>query len=154
MLAQPTWYIAETAGTKSTEDHSQFPDIVVRRDAWLYVMDAKYYYPFPASRPGGPDIIKQVYYAESLRDSSADVRSIFLLPLPCADIARFLGYATITGSPRSFANIEAWGIDPAYVFAEYPATSPRRSDPVFGRIMSSRSDVAEFISQTPTSVGG
>lgn len=154
MLGQPTWYITESAGVKLAADHSQFPDIVVRRDAWLYIMDAKYYYPFPTSRPGGPDIIKQVYYAESLRDSNANVRSIFLLPLPGADIARFLGYATITGSPRPFATTEAWGIDPAFVFAEYPSASPRRSDPIFSRIMSGRSNVAEFISQPPTGVSG
>ena len=152
MLSQPTWYIAGNAGVKSA-DHSQFPDIVVRRDKWLYIMDAKYYYPFPASRPGSPDIIKQVYYAESLRDSSANVRSIFLLPIPGADIVQFLGFATINGTPRSFAIIEAWGIDPTYVLAEYPAPSSRRSEPIIGRIMSSRSTVIEFISQSPTGIG-
>lgn len=153
-LGQPTWWTQDDVGTKTRHSQAQIPDLLVMRDPWLLILDAKYYYPFPEARPGGPDIVKQIYYAESLQHLPANVLSVFLLPLPGAVMPRFLGYATIEGARQPFGNVEAWGLDPAFVLSAYPSVSASRANGVIEAILNQRGRVAEFIDQVPAGVGG
>ncbi|KAB8040187.1 LlaJI family restriction endonuclease [Janthinobacterium aquaticum] len=152
-LGQPIWWTYDDAGRKQRHGQTQIPDLVVRRDRWLLIIDAKYYFPFPGSRPGGPDIIKQVYYAESLQHPQANLISIFLFPLPGAETPRFLGYATIEGSHRAFNIVEAWGVDPVALLATYPVISADRANRMIDVIVGRREGVSEFVSQSPVDIG-
>ncbi|GHC08945.1 LlaJI family restriction endonuclease [Thermomonas carbonis] len=151
-IGQPTWWVPESGG-KSPISQGQTPDLIVLRDEWLLVLDAKYYFPFPQGRPGGPDIIKQVYYAESLGHTEGKVLSVFLLPRPGAKAPEFLGYATIEGAQRAFDRVEAWGLDPELLLRDYPNLSPSRSNSLIDFIVASRSRVNELVDQPPTGVG-
>ncbi len=152
-LGQPVWW-AYGEGGKIAYEHRQIPDIVLVREQWHVIADAKYFYPFPASRPGWPDIVKQLYYAESLRVPKAQVRSIFLLPLPGHENPTFLGYSTVEDADRDFAVIEAWGLDPIAVFSAYPQVSTGSANGLIDRILGQGGQrVAEFISQAPANVG-
>lgn len=151
-LGQPVWWTYGEGG-KVAYEHRQIPDIVVVREQWHVIADAKYFYPFPASRPGWPDIVKQLYYAESLKVPEAHVRSIFLLPLPGQESPTFLGYSTVEGANRTFAVIEAWGLDPAVVFSTYPKVSTSSAHDLIDGILGQRGRVAEFISQPPAHIG-
>lgn len=152
-LAQPVWWTYGENG-KLAYEHRQIPDIVLVREQWHLIADAKYFYPFPASRPGWPDIVKQLYYAESLRVPQVQVRSIFLLPLEGKDSPTFLGYSTVEGANRTFAVIEAWGLDPIAALLAYPRVSASSANDLIGRILSKgRQYVTELISQAPAHVG-
>jgi len=153
-LGQPVWWSQNNMREKTRYDQEQIPDIVVVRRGWNVIIDAKYYYRFPASRPGGPDIVKQLYYMEALRTPGANVLSVFLVPFPGEERPKFLGYSTIEGAHRSFPKIEAWGIDPGQLFANYPAASAHGADDLIDFILSQRDSVAEFVSQAPTHIGG
>lgn len=120
MLGQPTWSIKNDVDKNQSFVHIQIPDLMFLQETTLNIIDAKYYFPFPIFRPGAPDIIKQLYYAESLKNVDLKVRSIFLMPAPDSNNMKFLGTATIIGAHKKFANIEAWGIDPCWLFKKYP----------------------------------
>lgn len=152
-LGQPTWWTYDCFGQKQRHGHKQIPDLIVRRGNWLLIIDAKYYYPFPSARPGGPDIIKQLYYAESMQHPQHNILSIFLLPLPGAVTPRFLGYATIDGSHRSFNPVEAWGIDPVILLSAYPVMLTGSANTLIDAIVNHRGRVSEFISQAPMNIG-
>jgi len=153
LLGQPVWWSKGADGSKQRHEQEQIPDLVVRRGRWLLILDAKYYHPFPHARPGGPDIVKQLYYAESLRNPEAELLSIFLLPMPGATLPCFLGYATIEGARRGFGTIEAWGLDPAALLLRYPAISADRANAILDTIIRHRKGVAEFVGQAPPDVG-
>lgn len=153
-LGQPVWWSHNNKREKTRYDQEQIPDIVVVRGDWHVIVDAKYYYRFPTSRPGGPDIVKQLYYMEALRTPGANVLSVFLVPFPGEERPRFLGYSTIEGAHRQFPKIEAWGVDPARLFAKYPTGSAHGADDLIDFILSQRDSVTEFVNQAPTHVGG
>lgn len=152
-LRHPTWYLPGRGRARQSYIHKQIPDLMLVRDECLLIVDAKHYYPFPEERPGGPDVIKQMYYAESMQHAYPSVRLLFLLPQPGAVPPRFLGYATIDGLGRAFPNVEAWGIDPDRLFANYPALSAGHANAIIGTILDHRNAVAKFVGQPPTGVG-
>lgn len=154
MIGQPVWWGRSAAGTKARYEAVQIPDIVVVRDTWRLIIDAKYYYRFPESHPGAPDIVKQFYYMESLREVPERVLSIFLLPMPNALEPTFLGYATIEGTHRAFGNIEAWGVDPASLLSQYVSASARGQGNLIEPILAQRGCVAELAGEAPAHVGG
>ncbi|MHB1272804.1 MAG: LlaJI family restriction endonuclease [Rhodanobacter sp.] len=154
MVGQVVWRARNPAGSKIRYETTQIPDIIVVRDTWRLIIDAKYYYRFPASHPGVPDIIKQFYYMESLRVTSERVLSVFLLPMPGAVEPMFLGYATIEGAHRTFGNIEAWGVDPASLLSQYVSASTRGKDDLIEPILAQRERVAELVNEAPANVGG
>jgi hypothetical protein len=153
-IGQPVWWTRDSKGVKTRFDARQVPDTIVVRGDWQVVIDAKYYYRFPDARPGGPDIIKQLYYMESLRSSPKNLLSVFILPLPEAIKPTFLGYTTIDGSARSFGNVEAWGLDPKVILSRYIATSPNSDGELIDPIIAERSSVAKLIGESPPDVGG
>lgn len=154
MIGQPVWWRRNEAGTKTRHEATQIPDIIVARNTWRLIIDAKYYYRFPESHPGAPDIVKQFYYMESLRDTPERVLSIFLLPMPGAFEPTFLGYATIEGAHRAFGNIEAWGMDPGLLLSQYVSASTRGQGDLIEPILTQRERVTELIGETPAHVGG
>ncbi|WP_227458826.1 LlaJI family restriction endonuclease [Cupriavidus pauculus] len=144
LVGQPVWWAFDPAGTKVKYEATQLPDIIVVRENWHIVVDAKYYYRFPQAHPGAPDIIKQFYYMDSLCASAEHVLSVFLLPVPGATAPAFLGYATIERAHRAFDRIEAWGIDPTLALTLYASHSTRSKDHWIDTILSQRKRVAEF----------
>ena len=61
ILPQPRWNLKY-----SEPDTSQRPDVLFVLDGTFYILDAKYY-DYQKGMPGGPDIIKQYYYEDTLR---------------------------------------------------------------------------------------
>ena len=154
MVGHPVWFARSEAGSYLRFETTQIPDIIIVRDSWYLIIDAKYYYPFPHSHPGAPDIVKQFYYRDSLSVQASDVISVFMMPLPGATLPRFLGLATIEGAHREFGNIEAWGVDPRKVLAGYVSTLAGSSDDFLTPILAQRSGVAEMIGKLPANIGG
>lgn len=153
-LGQPVWCVQDEQGNAVRYEHRQIPDVVVVRGSWRLVVDAKYYYRFPISRPGAPDIVKQLYYMDALRAKKESVLSLFLVPLPGAIVPKFLGYATIDGAARRFDAIEAWGLDPTHTFSNYPAESSRGAGDLIDFVLAQRSGIAKIVLQSPTHVCG
>lgn len=119
-IGHPTWTYFGDSGA-IVEQVKQLPDIVIARGEKLFILDAKYYFPFVKSKPGAPDIVKQMYYAEAVAASTwLAIRSLFILPMNDAWSPQRLGDAAIEGSARTFPIVEAWGVEPRVVFASYP----------------------------------
>ncbi|WPB57365.1 LlaJI family restriction endonuclease [Xylophilus sp. GOD-11R] len=133
-IGHPTWtYIGENGAI--LEQERQLPDIVIASGDKLFILDAKYYFPFVKSKPGAPDIVKQLYYAEAVVASTwSAIRSLFILPMNDAWSLQRLGDATIEGSARNFPIVEAWGIEPKVVFASYP-NAPEASETTGRRLL-------------------
>lgn len=122
-IGHPRWTYTRDGGSV-VEQTKQLPDIVISEGKNLFILDAKYYFPFVDSKPGAPDIIKQVYYAEATAVSSWEkIRSLFILPMKGAWSPQHLGDAAIVGSARSFPIVEAWGIEPKVVFSKYASAA-------------------------------
>jgi hypothetical protein len=151
-MAQPNWITRNSDGEVQRDEHRQIPDVMVRHKDWLFIIDAKYYFPFPRVQPGAPDIVKQLYYAESVSHDSGRILSIFLIPIPNAARPKFLGYATIQGGMRSFAKIEAWGINPDWLFAGYPFRSAGCAQQMIDLVLQDRDSVAKLARQAPALV--
>lgn len=83
-LPQPKWEIRKKQGAKALrrelgksqaygqkgmkeEYKKQIPDVMRKRKETFFILDAKYYN-FECSMPGAPDIIKQYYYEDTIRD--------------------------------------------------------------------------------------
>ncbi len=90
-LGEATWYtVSGGVLADRTVAASRRLDFAVETDDQVILCDAKYYHPFPDRKPGWEDIIKQIYYAQSmLLPTHKRLRNAFLLPLE--------------GSPLSFA---------------------------------------------------
>lgn len=76
-LPQPKWEMRakqkELAEAEDEDESSfdeeykkQIPDVLLKRNETFFILDAKYY-DFEYSLPGGPDIIKQYYYEDTIR---------------------------------------------------------------------------------------
>lgn len=153
VLGRPVWWVRTPNGEKVQHRLTLIPDVVLIRDTWHLILDAKYYYRFPDARPGAPDVVKQLYYMESLTTPQPNVLSVFVLPWPGATEPTFLGYATIEGAHRKFAKIEAWGVDPQNLLSEYPSSSPHRANAFVLPILTQRNRVTELVGQAPMSIG-
>lgn len=149
-LARPTWHVQTNSRWLSLE-HDQRPDFLFGGGQCLYIGDAKYYYPFPQSRPGAPDIVKQVYYAESMPKGN-NLRSLFLLPEPSVETARYLGTATIEAGSRKFISTEAWGLATDLVFRGYLSPSREYARLILRLLDSGRPQMPEHLTKSPPSV--
>lgn len=109
-LAQPQWHLRDAEGSwQSDAGGHQQPDIALRKGDVRVVLDAKYYFPFPKSRPGWADIVKQLYYRDCLPEESGEVVNAFLLPGTTEACFAFAGYVSVEASgARSYPPIEAW----------------------------------------------
>lgn len=86
------------------------------------VMDAKYYWPLPESRPGWGDVVKQLFYAEVCADGAGLVNA-FLFPDPgSVGLARRGQVDVRERADRvvaRFRPIAAYGIAPDALFTRY-----------------------------------
>lgn len=149
-LAQPQWKLRNSLGRWSREHGGeQRPDIALRRGDVHVVLDAKYYYPFPVSRPGWGDIVKQIYYQESLPAEKGEIINCFLMPGLARDRFTFAGYVEVEGlGVRAFPSVEAWLLNPAHVLEAYSsaeAIHPSSLEDFLGV----RASMTETISKAP-----
>ncbi|MCO6559113.1 MAG: LlaJI family restriction endonuclease [Bifidobacterium sp.] len=116
-LPQPKWEMRAKrkgpAETEEDEDESsldeeykkQIPDVLLKRNGTFFILDAKYY-DFEYSLPGGPDIIKQYYYEDTIRayllQKGVDAQGIeetcnaFIMPDYSGSGIKFRGTAKFT----------------------------------------------------------
>ena len=125
-LGQPLWQLRKADQWEDLEGTGeQRPDIVLRRKDELLILDAKYHQPFPQARPGWADIVKQLYYAETLVVTGGEsVSNLFLLP-GTGEMLRLAGKVEIAGGARGFPIIEAWIVDAHWVFSTYGERTER-----------------------------
>lgn len=120
-------------------------DLLVRDGGVVLVLDAKYHYPFPNSRPGWSDIVKQIYYAEFLlREEGEVVLNAFMLP-GASERLRLAGLVRVEGAARDFPPVEAWTIDPKWVFSSYGDSEPTRQARARAAFFAARAEVAEVL---------
>lgn len=78
-FSQPKWLIPEENGSSSLiEKGALRPDVLWSEDNTGFILDAKYYYPFPESSCGVGDIAKQYIYAEA--SNKQQIINCFLFP--------------------------------------------------------------------------
>lgn len=145
-LGQANWYDLE-GGVLSApkEAPARRLDLLIRNGNEILLLDAKYHFPFPLSRPGWADIIKQVYYAETIvQDAGGLVRNGFLLPRAGRALA-LASVLRIEQAARAFPPIEAWTADPTWVFSDYGTSDMRRRTRARQIFAAARDEVAEVL---------
>lgn len=145
-LGQANWYAyGQGAWSPVQPAPDRRLDLLIRHGDDTLLMDAKYHYPFPASRPGWSDIIKQVYYAETLqRGPEERVHNAFLLPGEGGPMT-FAGLVRIEDAARTFPPVEAWTLDPAWVFSSYGDGDRARRQRARHTLLAARDEVAEVL---------
>lgn len=145
-LGHADWFDWEgDAWSKARPAADRRLDLLVRREGEAVVVDAKYYHPFPGSRPGWADVVKQLYYAESLvRSDGEAVRNAFMLPRTGARLA-LAGLVSVTGGARDFPPVEAWTLDPAWTFSGYGDGDPARRAGARSALFAARDEMAEVL---------
>lgn len=145
-LGQANWYTF-TQGTCSPARAApdRRLDLLIRHGSDTLLMDAKYHYPFPESRPGWSDIVKQIYYAETLvRGPHERVHNAFLLPGDGGPMT-FAGLVRIEGAARDFPPVEAWIVDPTWVFSTYGDGDRARRQRARSTIFAARDEVTKVL---------
>ncbi|MHC0552587.1 LlaJI family restriction endonuclease [Salinicoccus sp. CNSTN-B1] len=91
-MPKPYW---EVSG--DIAETSQIPDIMLREDETLYILDAKYYTIKYAPRklPGWSDLVKQYFYRHSLMDKESEIVNVFIFPGSTNDVISYLGYSSV-----------------------------------------------------------
>ncbi|MGB7474366.1 LlaJI family restriction endonuclease [Trichococcus sp.] len=102
----------------------QIPDILVKIEDGLVILDAKYYSTSTGelSRfPGWESIVKQLYYSKSLEDKYKNIKNIFVLPdtIRCNSGFKKIGYTSVEGKESDFGYVFAFGIDIDLVLKNY-----------------------------------
>lgn len=139
LVPQPVWHVAcEFANAPSRTDPSQRPDILTICDSVLLVLDAKYY-KAKIALPGWHDIVKQIYYQdtierrlnhdEPLRDryGIAATANAFLLPGDAFGLARGFGHVNIPelDDGNRWGYVDAYIVDVTACLEAYVKNSPR-----------------------------
>jgi hypothetical protein len=153
-LAQPRWGLRASDGSWSTASGGeQRPDIALHVGNVRALLDAKYYYPFPASRPGWADIVKQIYYQESLPAQEGEVVNCFLMPGSAAERFTYAGYVKVDGKgAKTFPAVEAWLLNSLHVLDTY-ASGDALQPPILGEFLRHREGMAEVPSEAPANIG-
>jgi len=112
-ISQPYW---KRKNTSSPDNINQIPDILVNSKKGVIVLDAKYY-SVKGSFPGWPDIVKQLFYALTLKSNY----NIFLMPESIKKDKNFKyhGYASVDGKESEFGFVHAFSIDIVKVLRSY-----------------------------------
>ncbi len=145
-LGKANWYDLEDLGWSApTEAPGRRLDLLIRRGDEILLLDAKYHHPFPLVRPGWADIVKQLYYAESIvRDVGVSVRNAFLLPKKGRPIA-LASMVRVEEAAREFPPVEAWTLDPSWVFSGYGDGDRLRRIRARQAFATARDEVAEVL---------
>jgi len=154
-MAQPRWHLYLCGQwTRMRGIGEQRPDVVLQGESEIAVIDAKYYFPFPAARPGWQDIVKQLYYAESIVVAPGlSIGNVFLMPSPKVDWFQFAGIVEVSGGPRSFPPVEVWLANPELVFASYGVATDVEIRTVCNRFFAARDSMREMLGNTNRNVG-
>lgn len=152
-LAQPVWRVYQHTEFKSElPGGKQRPDILVALEEGCLIVDAKYYYPFPAARPGWSDIAKQLYYGDSLPPETKLIANCFLMPGDGETTFTFRGTVEMDKQgARPFPKIEVWEVDPYLVLSAYSSGDAATRDG-FARFVGARSIVPKLISNAELAV--
>jgi hypothetical protein len=148
-LGQANWYDLRDGGWSGA---SRAPprrlDLLLRHGEEVLLADAKYHHPYPVVRPGWADIVKQLYYAESLiREEGACVRNAFLLPRAGRPLA-LAGIVRVEESARDFPPVEAWTLDPQWVFSAYGNGDLGRRTRARRAFATARDEMSEMLGYT------
>jgi hypothetical protein len=150
-IAQPKWHLWDGIQfNKEFDGGQQRPDIIKLDDGNVIILDAKYYYPFPNAFPGWQDIVKQLYYLQSIT-SHLDAQRInaFLFPDPSAVDFKFAGKVAVeSNSHPIFPEIEAWLVNPTIVFNHYRSSTGSNTSIIFNDFLSRRKTVREVLTNT------
>jgi hypothetical protein len=108
MVPNPYWVFK-----KQLYKTAQIPDILFRVDNSIIIFDAKYYRIKAGldKLPGWGDIVKQLFYALSLKKEFEEVFNVFLFPDSCINSFEFLGYSSVERKEDEFGKVLAFGID-------------------------------------------
>nr|WP_323778391.1 LlaJI family restriction endonuclease [Amylibacter sp.] len=151
-LAQPQWklYNQENSSWHSEPGGEQRPDIAMRHGLFRAILDAKYYFPFPRSRPGWADIVKQIYYQESLAVEDGDVINCFLFPGAIDSEFVFGGYVEISSiGSKKFPHVEAWLLNAFSVFELYASGESRKGSSL-SELIRRRDSMTKVFMDPPT----
>lgn len=155
-LAQPRWSVYENGLFKQPFDGGhQRPDILTLHRGQLAIFDAKYYYPFPGSHPQWQDIVKQLYYRESITSHTDHPRiNAFLFPDPSVLDFDFRGQVTVEGAGGPlFSPVEAWLVNPDLIFGNYVSGTSHNPELAFEKFFSRRKNVRELLADTNRLIG-
>lgn len=154
-MGHPIWHHLEGGSWSAPDPVSGHEiDLLVRRPGEVIVLDAKYHFPFPISRPGWADIVKQLYYGETIHRSPRDaVRNAFMLPMPGQRL-RLAARVEVGDAERTFPPIEAWHVDPAWVFSSYGDGELARRARARDLLFAARDEVAEVLGYADGKVSG
>ncbi|EPY7705168.1 LlaJI family restriction endonuclease [Bacillus paranthracis] len=99
----------------------QIPDILIQFNGSLIVIDAKYYRIKAGidKLPGWGDIVKQLFYALSLKDKFPLIYNAFLFPTQYGSGIEYLGYSSVDEKEEMFGRIFAFGLDVQKVMEFY-----------------------------------
>ena len=153
-FAQPEWHLyrdGQRFGDVAAGE--QRPDIAISVPGHRLILDAKHYYPFPTSRPGWPDIVKQYYYIESLPQFDGATVNAFLMPGRAGVEFEFSGFVRTSAiNVREFPDIEVWLVDPFSVLSFYTLSGAPASAALH-RYLDVRAVMGEMIGEAETLVG-
>ncbi|WP_160361022.1 LlaJI family restriction endonuclease [Clostridium chromiireducens] len=96
-MPKPYWKIGD--GEPRFTD--QIPDIIYKDNSELYVLDAKYYN-VQKNRPGWHDLVKQYFYALSLKAVLKDINkttNIMIIPSEITEVAKFWATSAVENVP-------------------------------------------------------
>jgi hypothetical protein len=131
-LSQPKWHFnaSKLTGRSHVYDGGrQIPDVITTVGRKYLILDAKYYYPLPSDRCGWEDIVKQLFYRESLETASMKVLNGLLFPaLSEPSISRPARiFMSRNGLPdKRYRHIDVYIVNPRKVFEAYLSKCPRQ----------------------------
>jgi len=104
LVPAPIWYWNDKQ--KSTV---QIPDILYRHNRKMYILDAKYY-DTKRTLPGWHDLVKQFFYAYSMKETGREYMNVMIFPAVETNVLRYEGHSLIPGRP-DLGRVEAVGLD-------------------------------------------
>ena len=122
-LAQPIWHFLDARGTTKLTGGKQRPDVLLETKDKILVIDAKYYYPLPTERCGWTDLVKQLFYSESIVGKAKEqVRNVLVFPASLPDKIRVRGKVLLEhhgSAVKKFSEILVVEVDANLILRAY-----------------------------------
>lgn len=100
----------------------QIPDILIKKNKDLIIIDAKYYSIQNRNEkkyPGWESIVKQLFYYLSLKDDYQEITNLFFMPEVLGTNYEFIGSTSVEGQEKKFGYIYAYTIDLILIIKSY-----------------------------------
>ena len=100
----------------------QIPDILIKKNKDLIIIDAKYYSIQNRNEkkyPGWESIVKQLFYYLSLKDDYQEITNLFFMPEVLGTNYEFIGSTSVEGQEKKFGYIYAYSIDLILIIKSY-----------------------------------